>query len=228
MSAAMTHRKTKFEPEAQLVGPQPAPADGDAGPVRRCAATGVSGAPSAMVRFVAGPDGALCADLTAQLPGRGVWVTASAEALALALRKKAFQRGLGQAVKAPEHLAETVIQGLRQRCLDAVSLARRAGEIISGYDRVADALGRDAARWALVIEAQDAAANAQAKMRGQIHGHGGALPVLRFAEADALGRVLGRERCVHAVMARGGLAARLAADDRRLEGFTPALHTDAA
>lgn len=215
MNAAAAQQKTK---------PRSASADAETGPVRRCVATGALGAPSEMVRFVTGPDGAVCPDLAAQLPGRGMWLTASADALSSALRKKAFQRAAGAAVRTPDDLAETVIHGLRQRCLDAVSLARRAGHIISGYDRVAEALAREGARWTLVIEAADAAANAQGKMRGPA----GARPVLRFADGAALGRVLGRERCVHAAVAEGGLAARLLADVRRLEGFDPAPRTDAA
>lgn len=215
MRAPASPRKTQSSP---------APEDAGDGPVRLCAATGVRAAPADMVRFAAAPDGAVRPDFAARLPGRGVWVTASADALALALHKKAFQRGFGRPVRAPENLAETVAHGLRRRCLDTLSLARRAGDVVSGFDRVTEALGRGGARWALVVEAQDATANAQTKMRGPA----GARPVLRFADAAALGGVLGRGRCVHAAVAGGALAARLAADARRLEGFTPALHTDAA
>ena len=49
--------------------------DGEAdGPLRLCAVSRAELPPDELIRFVAGPDGAIVPDLARRLPGRGVWV----------------------------------------------------------------------------------------------------------------------------------------------------------
>ena len=67
---------------------------------RTCIVTRQRGAPEAMIRFVCGPDGALAPDIKASLPGRGVWVTARADIVAQAARKRLFARSLKTRVDA--------------------------------------------------------------------------------------------------------------------------------
>src|ERR1700742_3679007 len=66
---------------------------------RFCAATGVARAESEMIRFVLGPEGAAVLDLKRKLPGRGLWVTATREALVAAVARKAFARGCKREVR---------------------------------------------------------------------------------------------------------------------------------
>ena len=42
------------------------------GPQRTCIATGETGAPERMIRFVVGPEGDVVPDLARRLPGRGL------------------------------------------------------------------------------------------------------------------------------------------------------------
>ena len=51
------------------------------GPLRLCAVSRVHKPPEELIRFVAGPDGAIVPDLARRLPGRGVWVDATREAV---------------------------------------------------------------------------------------------------------------------------------------------------
>ena len=51
-----------------------------AGPERTCIVTRTKGAPQDMIRFVLGPGDVVVPDIRRKLPGRGVWVTASADA----------------------------------------------------------------------------------------------------------------------------------------------------
>ena len=52
-----------------------------------------------MIRFVLSPDSQVTPDLAARLPGRGAWVTASREAIELAVKKGAFSRAFKAQVK---------------------------------------------------------------------------------------------------------------------------------
>ena len=66
----------------------------ETGPERTCVVTRRKGQPDDMIRFVAAPDGTVVPDLKRKLPGRGVWVTASAATVAEAVKKGSFARGL--------------------------------------------------------------------------------------------------------------------------------------
>nr|WP_281503084.1 DUF448 domain-containing protein [Ancylobacter crimeensis] len=57
-----------------------------------CIATRTVRPVTELIRFVLGPDGQVVPDLTARLPGRGAWLTASRSALGEAIRRKAFAR----------------------------------------------------------------------------------------------------------------------------------------
>ena len=54
-----------------------------------------------LIRFVIGPDGEAVPDLKRKLPGRGVWVTATQDALADAIKRKVFARGFKRDVRLP-------------------------------------------------------------------------------------------------------------------------------
>ena len=99
-------------------------------------------------RFVAGPDGSVVPDLARKLPGRGVWVAATREAVGEAVKRNAFARSAKTPLKPAGDLADQVAALLRQRLLSALGLARRAGDLTSGFEKTAAAVasGRPAPR----------------------------------------------------------------------------------
>ena len=78
------------------------------GPERTCIVTRRKASPDEMVRFVAGPDAVVVPDIRRRLPGRGVWVTASAPIVTEAVKRRAFSRGLKAKVRAEPELARSV------------------------------------------------------------------------------------------------------------------------
>lgn len=196
----------------------PVEAESESGPTRRCLVTGTCASPETMMRFVVGPDDQVHPDFDGQLPGRGMWLQSDGDILHRAIAKRAFSRAARKQVGVRDDLSDRVVSGLQKRCLETLSLARRAGQIISGYERVIEALSGEPSRWVAVIEATDATQNATTKMRGPAADRA----ILRIADGAAMGHVLGRDRCVHACLAGGGLADRLLRDARRLAGFLSA------
>lgn len=191
----------------------------ESGPRRRCVATGRVGDKDGMIRFVVSPDGGVVADLEERLPGRGMWVSADAEALALAVRRGAFSKAARRRLQVPADLAGQVEKLLERRCLDRIGLARRAGQLIAGYEKVREALksgrvGRSGPP-ALLVEAADGSPD----QRGKVTALAPRLPVVGLFAGDALADALGRDVAVHAVAARGGLADGLLRDARRLAGL---------
>ena len=75
--------------------------EGETGSVRTCVVTRAKLAPDDLLRFVLSPEGIVTPDLRRKLPGRGVWVQTSRDAVAEALRRKAFTRGFKAPVNAP-------------------------------------------------------------------------------------------------------------------------------
>jgi predicted RNA-binding protein YlxR (DUF448 family) len=61
-----------------------------------------------LVRFVVGPDGAVVPDVARKLPGRGMWVDATREAVSTAAKKGLFSRSAKTKLTAPADLADQV------------------------------------------------------------------------------------------------------------------------
>ena len=91
---------------------------------RLCVATRAVKPIEDMIRFVRGPDGTVVPDLKRKLPGRGVWVTAQRVALAQAINRGAFRRGLKSEVTVSENLLVLVADLLERSVLDALAIAR--------------------------------------------------------------------------------------------------------
>lgn len=187
--------------------------ENETGPTRRCAATGVRGEKDGMVRFVLSPDGVVTPDVDARLPGRGVWITADAAALATAVKKKAFARGFRRAVTTPDDLVARVAELLARRCGDLLGLARRSRAALAGYDQVE--AGLKAGRVALLVQAADAAAAGRARLRALAGGR----PEWSILTSAELGAPFGRDALVHVGVASGGVADRLSVDLARLGGL---------
>jgi len=110
------------------------------GPLRTCIVTRTERSPDEMIRFVMSPEGAAVPDLRRKLPGRGVWVTASSEIVRQAVRKRAFDRGFKQSVRADQGLAEQLDSLLASDALQLLSFANKAGAVITGSTKIATAL----------------------------------------------------------------------------------------
>jgi uncharacterized protein len=185
---------------------------------RRCVASGDIRSDDQLIRFVADDTGALFPDVAARAPGRGVWVSATREAVQLAARKGGFARGLKRPVKAPDGLDVLVESLLEKRVLEFIGLARRSGQVVSGFDQVAASLRKAAPAWR--IEASDSADDGRRKLDGLARGWG-AIPVAGCLSAADMGMALGRDHVVHALLPPGRLADAFGVEVRRLAGFRP-------
>src|SRR5215475_1057009 len=77
----------------------------DSGRDRRDIVSGEVLPDSRLLRFVADPDGRVVPDAAAKLPGRGLWVEASKDAVNKAVEKKLFSRAAKAQVTATADLA---------------------------------------------------------------------------------------------------------------------------
>ena len=181
-------------------------------PERRCIATGEVQPKRGLIRFAVSPDGKIVPDILEKLPGRGIWVAAERDALETTVKKGLFARGAKQPVTVPETLVEDVEALLTRRLTDGISMARKAGSAVAGYEKVKDWLGRDEAR--ILFQASDGSERGKSKL----HAPGGRGSFFEVLTASELGLSFGRERVIHAALGFGGLTERIREDAIRLSG----------
>src|ERR1700747_3489842 len=110
-------------------------ADDLRGPLRRCLASREVRPKAELLRFVVGPDDRLLPDPAERLPGRGLWLTPRRDIVASAAARGLFAKAAGRRVVVPAGLADEVERLLRQRCVGLFGLARRAGQLRSGFEK---------------------------------------------------------------------------------------------
>ena len=203
---------------------QPHDAELDRGPHARglerlCVATREVRPVEDLIRFVIAPNGEAMPDLKRKLPGRGVWVTATQDALEDAIKRRVFARGFKRDVRLPADLAERTGRLLEQSVLDALAIAGKAGQIVTGFTRVEAALTRDDAVG--LIHAADAAPDGVRKLDAALHRtlQGRPVGVVTCLTSAQLDLALGRPNVVHAALLAGPASDTFLARLRRLERF---------
>ena len=187
----------------------------DGTPVRRCIVSGERFKQDKLIRFVLDPEARVTPDLRAKLPGRGMWVRADRASVDLAVRKSLFAKAMRGKAVADEALADRLEHLLAERCVDLLSLARRAGQAIAGFEKVRSALME--ADSVVFVTAGDGAEDGRNKLMNRA----GSIPVVDVLARRELAHAFGRADCVHAVLKQGGLAEQFLVETGRLSGFRP-------
>ena len=183
------------------------------GPVRRCIASGELLPVAGLVRFVAGPDSTIVPDIDNTLPGRGLWLTADRAMIEKAASKQMFAKAARRNVTVGADLADRVEELLRRRCLNHLGLARRAGLVAAGAQKVRAQI--TTGRTAALLEAADGSR----QERRSIVSMASHVPMVQAFTGAELGAALGRDAVVHVALLRGGLTATLLEDAARYTGL---------
>ena len=181
------------------------------GPERKCIATGDVQPKNGLIRFVVGPDDQIVPDILEKLPGRGIYVSADRAALELAVRKKLFSRAAKMQVSVPDDLVDRVEQMLARRVVDLISLQRKGGRAIAGYEKVKGWLQNEEAE--VLIQASDGSGRGKTKLSTPHFGR-----YIGWLTADELGLAFGRQTVIHGALASGGLTLRVVEEAQRLKG----------
>lgn len=182
------------------------------GPERRCIVTGESQPAAGLIRFVVGPDGQVVPDLRGKLPGRGIWVTADRAALTKAAAKGHFARAARAKVTVPDGLADLIESALSRQVTDLISMARKSGDAVAGYEKVKAWLDREEAQ--ILIQATNGSERGKSKLSTPHFGR-----YIGWLTAEELGLAFGRQTVIHAALRAGGLARRVVDEAQRLKGL---------
>jgi predicted RNA-binding protein YlxR (DUF448 family) len=172
-----------------------------------------------LIRFVADPGGVVTPDLGRRLPGRGLWVAASRAAVDQAVRKGLFSRAAKRRLEAPPNLADLVEALLRNRILASLGLARKAGRLLLGFEKIRAALAAGEVAW--LVEALDGAADGRDKLLALARHAPAGVGVLGVFSGEELSLALGAENVIHSALLGGRGADRWTGDVERLAGFRP-------
>ena len=172
-----------------------------------------------LIRFVVGPDGVAVPDLKSKLPGRGVWVTATHDALAEAIKRKTLARGFKREVRLSADLVAQTERLLERAVFDALAIAGKAGLVATGFGKTETALSRE--RVAGLIHAVEAAPDGVRKLGAALRKYGleDEIPVILALSSEQLDLALGRPNVIHAALLAGPASDTFLARYRRLERF---------
>lgn len=194
---------------------------------RFCALTREQKPVAELIRFVVGPDGVLVPDTEARAEGRGVWISLDHKAVAEAVRRKVFARSLKTEVGLPEDLAGLTRLRLEQRFCSALSMARKAGQLLTGATKVKGAI--ESGGLIALITATDAAEDGRSKMVQALKAlhraaeeageTGFCVPHLELLTSEQLGLALGLENVIHAALTKGAAAQAALQKGQRLARY---------
>jgi predicted RNA-binding protein YlxR (DUF448 family) len=160
-----------------------------------------------LIRFVVSPQGEVIPDLKRKLPGRGLWVAASRRTVAEAVRRHQFSKGFKRDVRVAATLPADTEALLVRSATEALAMAAKAGQVVSGFAKVEGLLEQGKAE--ALIHASDGAADGIRKLdaiAGQRSRNIGKSPVLAIVTvltSAELDLALGRSNVIHAALLAG-------------------------
>lgn len=175
--------------------------------VRMCAVTRQVRPIGELIRFVVSPQGEVIPDLKRKLPGRGLWVSAARQTVAEAVRRHQFGKGFKRDVRVSPTLAADTEALLVRSAIDALAMAAKAGQVISGFSKVEEALRSRQAQ--ALIHASDGAVDGIRKLDAIVRQNAGIndesnpFPVVTALTSEQLDLALGRSNVVHAALLAG-------------------------
>jgi uncharacterized protein len=164
-----------------------------------------------LIRFVVAPTGEVVADLKRKLPGRGLWISASRQAVAEAVRRHQFGRGFKRDVRVAPTLAADIEILLARGVVEALAMAAKAGQVVSGFSKVETALQGRQGGTAIqaLIHASDGARDgirkldAVARQNRENTAQSQEIPFVTALTSAELDLALGRANVIHAALLAG-------------------------
>jgi predicted RNA-binding protein YlxR (DUF448 family) len=213
-------------PEGIADSDSPGLPDKETGSERTCILSGRKAPRDSLIRLALGPDGTVAPDVRAKAPGRGAWIGVDRATLEEAIAKgrltKALARAFKSAVNVPADLADQIEKALERAALDRLGLEARAGQLVTGTERIIDAARKGTVE--LLLHSRDAAADGTRKLdqalRVGLGMEGADMQGLAIPATRAiLSMALGRENVVHLALIAPAAAARVSEALGRWRGY---------
>jgi predicted RNA-binding protein YlxR (DUF448 family) len=180
---------------------------------RKCILTGQILPKEDLLRFVLLKDGRLIPDFNKKLEGRGIYISNSLALIKGLTVKSPLNKMLHTNVVIDTELPQTVERILHKKGLEAINLARKAGDLILGFEKVQEAIKKGKA--AFVIEAADAGEDGKQKIAAM------AADLEKYTVYDiaTLSEALNRENTVYLAVKKSSMHAMVRTALKRYQTF---------
>ncbi|MCF6321275.1 MAG: RNA-binding protein [Rhizobiaceae bacterium] len=177
-----------------------------------------------MIRFVVGPQDEVVADLKQKLPGRGVWVINSRQAVQSAIERKLFAAGFKKKVNVTVEILAVIEGLLLAKVAHGLSMAKKSGLVITGFAKVS-ALARNGDT-KILFHASDGRDDGVGKIKSalvacQSNGgyNKGLPPIFNALSSSQLDVALGMSNSVHVALIQGGATRSVKKQISRFETY---------
>ncbi len=168
-------------------------------PNRTCLVTGEEKPQEELLRFTLTPDRQVMPDFKKRLPGKGFYITNSKKVLTEAINKNIFRK-FGKQTTTVANLIEIVENILKNKALDSINLARKAGALVSGFEKVKEKLLDG--KVAFVLQATDAGKDGKSKMECIAKD----IKILTLFSIEELDKALNKTNTVHIAFLKGSMS----------------------
>ena len=168
---------------------------------------------SEMLRFVSAPGRQIVFDVAEKLPGHGFWLKADKELLHQAVTKRIFYKAAKGTVLIPEDLEDKVVALMKGRCLNLLSLCRKAGQMVWGAESVKQAITDGK------VTALFRATDASDREGQKIYRLEDPFPVYAFFSRSELGQITGMPEIVNLAVLNGTISAQIGALAQKLNMY---------
>ena len=180
---------------------------------RKCFVTGVITQKSDLIRFVIDPKNHVIADVSENLPGRGYWVKAERTIVIKAIKKNLFSKTTKKSVFVDINLLETIEIQVKKNILNQISLSRKAGMTIFGFEKIKSSLSTK--KIPLLIQAMDGSIRERARIVTK------SIPNIidDCLIGSELGKVFGREKVIHCAILQSAFVENIIFSANRLNNL---------
>ncbi len=180
---------------------------------RRCIISRCSLDKAHAIRLVIAPNGHIMFDLKGKLPGRGYWIAANKDIISeLQTNRKKRQQIFGAAILSEDFHA-CLEAGLKNYIIQQIGLARRAGLVCFGFEKIKEWMKTHKAALALI--ASDASKAETKRLRIKQFG----CPFFGLLSGKELGMAFSRSYIAYMVFNSSNLTENIYNNNLRLQGL---------
>lgn len=181
-----------------------------------CVVTGEPKEKERMLRFVIGPENVLYPDFAENLPGEAFWCNLYRKTLDKGLAENSFASASGKPVTIPEDIIAQIERGLRQQAIAMVSMARKAGKLVTGAEKTEQIVKTGRAAIYLTASPRDG----DTRQKISFHTEENDTRIIDIFTSEELSNASGVNKVVHAAILRSQLAERLFTHVKRITLFS--------
>lgn len=179
---------------------------------RKCILNGTVKPLAELLRFVE-LNNTLLPDFNKKLPAKGMYVTANRLSLTKALEKKLFNKVSRHNLRISEDFMENVERLLKQKALDSLNIARKSGELLTGFEKLKEAIKKD--KVSFIIEACDAGLDGKEKVALLAK----SIEIFNLFSIDELDKTLNKENTVYVAVLKGDVSGMVYQNLKKYQNF---------